>query len=119
MYELFRQSVFILVMLLSYVVFGWQGAVLVVAVGMGFFFEQFIVTVAFLTGVAIHSVGVAYTYLFFPSEITLILKQTSIMMGGLPIILFPVFSIFLPAGVYALAAFFSFHLAHFIRTYKP
>lgn len=117
--DLIRQGIFLTFVSVLYLFFGWQIVVLAIAVGIGFVFPKFVVTSAAVFGLVLHAIGLGVNYLLYGAETAFILEKSSLLMGGLPTILFPVLSVVLPASVYALAAFFSIHLTDFIKTYKP
>jgi hypothetical protein len=118
-FDLVKQILFLLLLIAMHLLLGWQAVALVIAAGMGFIFERFIVTTAFVLGILMHTAGVLYNYTFYTVETEFLLQKAAIILGKWPVYLFPLLSVLLPSLVYALAAFFSIHLAVFIRTYKP
>jgi hypothetical protein len=118
-FDLVKQVLFLLLLIALHFLLGWQAVTLVIAASMGFIFERFVVTIAFTLGVLMHTAGVLYNYIFYTEETEFLLQKAAIILGHWPVYLFPLLSVLLPSLVYALAAFFSIHLAVFIRTYKP
>jgi hypothetical protein len=118
-FDLVKQALFLVIVVVAYLIFGWQGVTLVIAVGMGFIFDRYVVAIAFTMGFLLHTGGVLYNYAFFTDSTEFVLQKAAIIMGGWPVYWFPVLTVLLPSSLYALAAFFSIYLANFIRTYKP
>lgn len=109
MSRLAQQILFGLVLILSHILFGWQLTVVLISLGLGFLIDDHHVTIAFGIGLFLHGGGMAYQYLIYGPETVQMLNFIA-LISDLPIILFPLFTILIPASVYALAGFFSSNL---------